>query len=68
MAITYYSRSKDDMMHLYKYDSDTNKFYYMDHCWTGMGKWYERDGPFPPEFDIVEISKERATEISKDTL
>lgn len=66
--IKYYSRSKDDNSHLYKYDTESGKFYYMDHCWTGKGIWYERDGGFPPEFEIVEISKERARTISKDNL
>lgn len=66
--IKYYSRSKDDDSHLYKHDTETGKFYYMDHCWTGEGIWYERDGGFPPEFEIVEISEDRACSISKDNL
>ena len=67
-TIKYYSRSLDDNSHLYKLDTETGKFYYMDHCWTGRGVWYERDGGFPPEFEIIEISKERARTISKDNL
>ena len=63
--IRYYSRSQDDVHHLYKYDGETNKFYYMDHCWTGQGIWYERDFP---SFDIVEIDEQRALEITKGNL
>lgn len=63
--VKYFSRSLDDEMHLYKLD-ENDKFYYMDHCWTGEGIWYERD--YPPAFDIVEISAERATIISKGNL
>lgn len=66
--IRYYSRSKDDELHLYKYDAETGKFFYMDHCWTGEGIWYEREGGYPPEFEIVEISEDRARTISKDNL
>ena len=66
--IKYYSRDLEDIGHLYKYDDEAKKFYYMDHCWTGQGIWYEREGPFPPEFEIVEISEERAFEISKGKL
>ena len=67
-TIRYYSRSTDDESHLYKHDAETGKFYYMDHCWTGEGIWYEREGGFPPEFEIVEISEDRARSISKDNL
>ena len=66
--IKYYSRPKDDESHLYKHDTGNGKFYYMDHCWTGEGIWYERDGGFPPEFEIVEISEDCARSISKDNL
>ena len=61
----YYSRDEDDDIHLYEYDTETGKFYYMDHCWTGRGCWYLRDEPVP---EIVEISEERAMLISKGTL
>ena len=67
-TIKYYSRLIDDNSHLYKLDTETGKFYYMDHCWTGEGIWYEREGGFPPEFEVVEISRERARIISKDNL
>ena len=66
--IKYFSRSEDDESHLYKYDKATGKFFYMDHCWTGEGIWYEREGGYPPEFEIVEISEDRARIISKDNL
>ena len=66
--IKYYSRSYDDESHLYKYDTESGIFYYMDHCWTGEGIWYERPGPFPPEFGIVEITENRAQEISRGNL
>ena len=66
--IRYFSRYKDDESHLYKYDTETGKFFYMDHCWTGEGIWYEREGGYPPEFEIVEISEDRARTISKDNL
>lgn len=67
-TIKYYSRSLDDSSHLYKHDISSGKFYYMDHCWTGEGIWCEREGGFPPEFDIVEITSDRAREISKNNL
>ena len=63
--IKYYSRGIDDRHHLYKYDDETNRFYWMDHCWTGEGEWILRDTPVP---DIVEISEERAMFILKGTL
>ncbi len=63
--VHYYSRSKTDIHHLYRYDDETDKFYWMDHCWTGEGVWVLRDCPVP---DIVEISEERAMQISKGTL
>ncbi len=56
--IHYYSRSKDDLGHLYKFDDETKAFYYMDHCWTGEGVWCGRS--YPPAFGIVEISYEEA--------
>ena len=62
----YFSRDKDDDMHLYKLNIETGIFYYMDHCWTGEGIWYERE--YPPAFDIVEITEARAREISKGNL
>ena len=68
MGNKYFSRSEDDCAHLYKYDVTTGKFYYMDHCWTGEGVWYEREGGFPPEFEIVEISEKRARAISINNL
>lgn len=64
--IKYYSRSLDDTTHLYKYNTITKEFYWMDHCWTGEGEWVLRE-EFPV-FDIVEISVERAMEISKGTV
>ena len=67
-GIKYYSRTLDDNSHLYKHDISSGKFYYMDHCWTGEGTWYERECGFPPEFDIVEITVDRAREISKNNL
>ena len=63
--IKYYSRSLSDDQHLYKYDKITHKFYWMDHCWTGQGVWVLRDSPVP---GIVEISEERAMQISMGTL
>ena len=63
---TFFSRTKDDSLHLYKLNNSTRKFYYMDHCWTGKGIWYERE--YPPVFEIVEISEERALEIAKGNL
>ena len=62
----YYSRSLDDIHHLYKYNDTENEFYIMDHCWTGEGEWVLRK-EFP-SFHIVEISEERAQEISKGTI
>lgn len=61
----YYSRSLTDLHHLYEYDDETNKFYWMDHCWTGEGKWVLRSEPIP---GIEEISEERAMIVSKGTL
>ena len=61
----YYSRDYDDTNHLYQYDDETKKFYWMDHCWTGHGVWVLRDEPVP---GIVEISEERAMLISKGTI
>ena len=61
--IKYFSRSKSDNMHLYRYNDKTNEFYWMDHCWTGQGQWVQ--GQWPPKFVIVEISEKRAQEISK---
>lgn len=61
----YYSRSEFDDMHLYKVMEGSKKFYWMDHCWTGQGQWVLRDSPVK---DIVEISEERAMEISRGTL
>ena len=66
--IKYYSRAIDDNTHLYKYDDETGTFYYMDHCWTGEGQWYRREGSFPPEFSVVEISLNRALEICKGNI
>ena len=63
--IKFYSRSLHDVHHLYKYDDQTSKFYWMDHCWTGKGVWVLRDTPVP---GIVEISEERAMQISMGTL
>ena len=63
--VRYYSRSHDDSSHLYKYDDETKKFYWMDHCWTGEGTWVLRDEPVP---NIVEIDERRAMMISKGTL
>lgn len=63
--IKYYSRSLSDDHHLYKYDEETQKFYWMDHCWTRQGEWVLRDTPIA---GIVEISEERAMQISKGTL
>lgn len=63
--IKYYSRSLDDVHHLYKADEETGDFYWMDHCWTGKGVWVYRDEPVP---GIVEITEERAMEISIGTL
>ena len=63
--VHYYSRSETDTNHLYRYDDETEKFYWMDHCWTGCGEWVLRDCPVP---GIVEISEERAMQISKGTL
>ena len=63
--VKYYSRSLDDPHHLYKYDDETDCFYWMDHCWTGNGEWVYRDTPVT---GIVEISEERAMEISKGTI
>ena len=65
-SLTYFSRSEDDPAHLYKLDHENGKFYFMDHCWTGEGIWYEID--YPPVFEIVEITQERASEISKNNL
>lgn len=62
----YYSRSLNDPHHLYKYNDKTKEFYWMDHCWTGEGEWVKRDEY--PAFEIVEITEERAMEISKGTL
>lgn len=61
--IKYYSRSFYDDRHLYKIVN--KKFYWMDHCWTGQGEWVLRDTPLD---GIVEISEERAMQISKGTL
>lgn len=61
----YYSRSLSDIHHLYKYDNETKKFYWMDHCWTGNGQWVLRDEPVP---GIVRISEKRAMKISLGTL
>ena len=63
--IKYYSRSLTDLHHLYKYDDETKKFYWMDHCWTGKGEWVLRDTPIP---GIVEIPEVHAMKISKGTL
>ena len=63
--IRYYSRSMTDKIHLYKYDDKTGRFYWMDHCWTGVGEWVHRESAIP---DIIEISEERAMEISMGTL
>ena len=63
--ITYFSRSNTDDMHLYKYDDETKKFYWMDHCWTGKGQWVLRDEPL---LGIVEISEKRAMIVSKGTM
>ena len=52
-------------MRTYRYDNETNKFYWMDHCWTGYGEWVLRDCPVP---GIVEISEDQAMRISKGTL
>ncbi len=62
----YYSRDMDDTHHLYKYNEETGLFFWMDHCWTGKGEWVLREDY--PLFDIVEISEERAQEISKGTI
>ena len=64
--VKYYSRSNNDNSHLYKLDESNGSFFYMDHCWTGKGIWCERE--YPPAFEIVEITEERATEISKGNL
>lgn len=61
----YFSRSLTDLHHLYEYDEETKKFYWMDHCWTGSGEWILREEPLS---GIVEISEERAMVISKGTL
>ena len=61
----YYSRSPNDVHHLYRYDEETGKFYWMDHCWTGEGEWVLRDEPIR---GLVEISEEHAMKISKGTL
>ena len=50
----FYTRFPSDPQHLYCYNTQTGAFFYMDHCWTGMGSWYGRD--YPPSFSIVEIS------------
>ena len=63
--IKYYSRSLTDVHHLYKFDDSTNKFYWMDHCWTGKGQWVLRSEPVP---GIIEITEERAMFLSKGTL
>ena len=63
--IHFYSRSLTDDNHLYMQDDATGEFYWMDHCWTGLGSWCWRDCPVP---DIVEITEERAMEISKGTV
>ena len=63
--IIYFSRSHADAQHLYKYDTETGLFYYMDHCWTGKGSWYESEFP---SFDIVQITERSARGISKDNL
>ena len=63
--IIYYSRTRWDTMHLYKYNTETGQFFWMDHCWTGEGQWVLRSEPYP---NIVEISEERAMEISMGTL
>ena len=68
MAIKYYSRSLTDNTHLYKYDTETHEFFYMEHCWTGVGEWVKRKGAFPPEYEIVQITEQRAKEISKGVL
>lgn len=61
----YYSRSSNDVHHLYKYNEETKEFYWMDHCWTGEGEWVRGDYP---KFLIVEICEDRAQIISKDAL
>jgi len=61
----YYSRSLTDNHHLYKYNEETGKFYWMDHCWTGEGEWVYRSEPIS---NIIEITEERAMVISKGTL
>jgi len=63
--IRYYSRSTTDKGHLYKYDDETNLFYWMDHCWTGEGQWVLGE---KPTFDIVEITEDQAMRISLGTL
>ena len=63
--VKYYSRSLSDVHHLYKYDEETGKFYWMDHCWTGRGEWVLRSEPI---LDTIEITEERAMEISRGTL
>ena len=50
----FYTRFLSDPQHLYCYNTQTGAFFYMDHCWTGMGSWYGRD--YPPPFSIVEIN------------
>lgn len=61
----YYSRSLTDLAHLYKYEEETGKFYWMDHCWTGKGQWVLRSEPLP---GIVEISESHAMRLSLGTL
>ena len=62
----FFSRSAGDTNHLYCYNTKTNEFFYMDHCWTGMGVWYRRDYPTP--FNIVEISYRKALMIARGNL
>ena len=63
--VLYFSRSLDDTRHLYKYVRETKKFYWMDHCWLGESPWILRSEPVP---NIVEITEERAMELSAGTL
>ena len=63
--VVYFSRSLGDNSHLYKYEVESGRFYYMDHCWTGVGDWVERD---LPKFKVVEITEERARAVSKNNL
>ncbi len=64
--LIFYTRTPDDTQHLYYYDSQTDEFFYMDHCRTGEGIWYEYGGY--PTFPIVEITKERAAQIAAGNL